>query len=57
MYIKSYNPANNELLGQVESTSIDEIKEIVNNSKQAFESWGYSTLDERLPFIKKYMMK
>lgn len=53
MYIKSYNPANNELLGQVESTSIDEIKEIVNNSKQAFESWGYSTLDERLSFIKK----
>ena len=53
MYIKSYNPANNELLGRVESTSIDEIKEIVNNSKQAFESWGYSTLDERLSFIKK----
>lgn len=53
MYIKSYNPANNELLGQVESTSIDEIKKIVNNSKQAFESWGYSTLDERLSFIKK----
>lgn len=33
MTIKSYNPANNELLGQVKSTSIGEIKEIVNNSK------------------------
>lgn len=53
MYIKSYNPANNELLGQVKSTSIDEIKDIVNNSKRAFETWGYSTLDERLFFIRK----
>ncbi len=26
MYIRSYNPANNVLLGQVESTEIDEIK-------------------------------
>lgn len=53
MFIKSYNPANNDLLGQLESTSIDEIKEIVNNSKQAFERWGYLTLNERLSFIKK----
>lgn len=53
MYIKSYNPANNKFLGQVESTSIDEIKKIVNNSKQAFESWGYLTLNERLSFIRK----
>ncbi len=53
MLIKSYNPANNELLGQLESTSIDEIKEIVNNSKQAFESWGYLPLNERLAFIRR----
>lgn len=53
MLIKSYNPANNELLGQLESTSIDEIKEIVNNSKQAFEIWGYLPLNDRLFFIRK----
>lgn len=53
MYIKSYNPANNDLLGQVESTPITEIKTIVNRSKQAFESWGYLTLNDRLSFIKK----
>ena len=53
MLVKSYNPANNELLGQLESTSIDEIKEIVNNSKQAFESWGYLSLKDRLSFIRR----
>lgn len=53
MFIKSYNPANNKLLGQVKSTSVDEIKQIVNNSKQAFENWGRLTLNERLSFIKK----
>lgn len=53
MFIKSYNPANNKLLGQVKSTSVDEIKQIVNNSKQAFENWGCLTLNERLSFIKK----
>lgn len=53
MVLKSYNPANNELLGQVVRTSIDEIKDIVNNSKQAFESWGYLYLNERLSFIRK----
>ncbi len=34
MLIKS-----NKLLSQVESTTKDEIKEILNNNKQAFESW------------------
>lgn len=53
MLVKSYNPANNELLGQLESTSIDEIKETVNNSKKAFESWGYLSLNDRLSFIRR----
>lgn len=53
MVIKSYNPANNKLIGQVESTSIDKIEEIVSNSKQAFEIWGYLPLNERLSFIRK----
>lgn len=30
MHIKSYNPANDELLREVELTSIGEIKKIVN---------------------------
>ena len=33
MKIKSYNPANNEVLGQIETTSLTDIPKIVNNSK------------------------
>ena len=51
MIIKSYNPSNNELLGQVESTTLSEIEEIVNKSKLAFENWGYSSLEERISYI------
>lgn len=53
MLIKSYNPATNELLGEVESTSLCEFKKIINTSKQAFEIWGYLSLNERLSYIKK----
>ncbi|MBQ3145653.1 MAG: aldehyde dehydrogenase [Clostridia bacterium] len=53
MIIKSYNPSNNELLGQVESTTLSGIEEIVNNSKLAFENWGYSSLEERISYIKQ----
>ena len=57
MNINSYNPANNELLGQIKVTSTNEIENIVNNSKQAFESWGYLTLDERLSYISEVYEK
>ena len=52
MIIKSYNPANNELLGEIEQTSIEEIKNIVNNSKKAFKIWGALDLKERIKYIQ-----
>ena len=53
MKIKSYNPANNELLGEIEQTDVNQIKEIVIKSKKAFESWGFLTITERISYIKK----
>ena len=53
MKIKSYNPANNELLGEVEETNINEIKNIVIKSRKAFELWGNLTLKERITYIQK----
>lgn len=53
MIIKSYNPANNTLLGEVKSTTLEEIETIVNNSKQAFEEWGYLSLEERILYISE----
>ncbi len=53
MVLKSYNPANNKIIGEVEQTSLSEINNIVYNSRIAFENWGYLKLTERLSYIQK----
>ncbi len=53
MKIKSYNPANNELLGEVEETSLMEIENSYKKSKEASKVWGYLTLKERISYIQK----
>lgn len=53
MKIKSYNPANNELLGEVEETNLIEIENIYKKSKEASKIWGYLTLKERISYIQK----
>lgn len=53
MKIKSYNPANNQLLGEVEETSLNEIENIYRKSKEASKKWGYLTLKERISYIQK----
>lgn len=53
MKIKSYNPANNELLGEVEQTDINEIKNIVSESRKAFETWGYLPVKQRVLYIER----
>lgn len=53
MKIKSYNPANNQLLGEVEETSLKDIENIYRKSKEASKKWGYLTLKERISYIQK----
>lgn len=53
MKMKSYNPANNELLGEVKQTDINEIKDIVNKSRKAFETWGYLSIEQRVVYIQR----
>ena len=53
MKIRSYNPANNELLGEVEETSLNEIENIYKKSKEASKIWGFLTLKERISYIQK----
>lgn len=53
MKIKSYNPSNNELLGEVEETSVNEIENIYKKSKETSKIWGYLTLKERISYIQK----
>jgi len=51
MKLKSYNPSNNEILGEIECTSLSEVEDIVKNSRYAFNEWGYVPLDERIRYI------
>lgn len=53
MKIKSYNPANNELLGEVEETSLGKIENIYKKSKEASKIWEDLTLKERISYIQK----
>lgn len=51
--MKSYNPANNELLGEIEETNLNEIENIFKKSKDASNKWGRLTLSERIEYIQK----
>lgn len=55
--MKSYNPANQELILELDETPIKEIKEIVNKSKIASINWSSLSLEERLIYIQKIYEK
>ena len=40
MLLKSYNPSNQKLLGEVEVTSKVELERMVQKSKHAFQNWS-----------------
>lgn len=49
----SINPGTLEVIGELEVTSENKIKEIVMNSKKAFKEWSQLTIKERCKYIKK----
>ncbi len=51
--LKSYDPSNNEELGEVHVSSPEEIKEIVARARKASSSWYALGLDGRMAFIEK----
>lgn len=53
MKLKSYNPSNNKLLGEIEETKLEEIPNIVKKSKTASKMWGSLELEERIKYIEK----
>ncbi|PIP52756.1 hypothetical protein COX08_04710, partial [Candidatus Beckwithbacteria bacterium CG23_combo_of_CG06-09_8_20_14_all_34_8] len=50
--LKSYNPANNEMLGSVKISSVNEIKQKVSNAQDAFITWGVLSIKKRLELLK-----
>lgn len=51
--LKSFNPANKELVGEVEITDINNIASIVESSKKAQKKWRELSVDERIEYLKR----
>ena len=51
--LKSYNPATNELVGQVDVTPASQIPVMVKNSQIAQKAWGTLSVEERIEYIVK----
>ena len=51
--IISYNPATNEEIGRVANTSAEAVKDAVEKSRQAFESWKETSFEERAKFVMR----
>ncbi len=53
MKLQSYNPANGELIGEVEITPVEDIKNVVSRSKIAQKEWAKKSVDERITLLVK----
>lgn len=51
--LKSYNPANGELLGEIETTNTCKIYEILEDSKVAQKMWGELPINKRIELIEQ----
>jgi len=55
--IKSFNPANGALEGEVIITPINQIEEIVNNAHNAQKQWKKLSVDKRIDYLEKATRK
>lgn len=55
--IKSFNPANGALEGEVTITPINQLKEIVNNAHNAQKQWEKLSVDKRIDYLEKATRK
>ena len=51
--LKSYNPADGQLIGQVPKTPLDTIPDIVEKSRKAQLTWASLPIDERIDYIER----
>lgn len=53
MKIKSINPSNEEIFGEVSVSSIEEVNCAVSIAKESFGSWKNTEIEERIKLLKK----
>lgn len=51
--IKVLNPATEDCIAEIQASSESEIKEKVNNARNAFSSWKILLIEERISYLKK----
>ncbi|MBU5333163.1 aldehyde dehydrogenase family protein [Anaerocolumna aminovalerica] len=51
--IKTYNPATGEFLAEIADASNDDVDAAVNAAKEAFATWGKTTVTERAAILNK----
>jgi len=53
MKIKAINPSNEEIIGEVSASSIEEVNSAVSIAKESFGSWKNTKIEERIKLLKK----
>ena len=54
MKLKSVNPHNQSIVGELEISTKPEIEKTVYKAKKAFEKWRFVAVEKRVQYIKKY---
>lgn len=57
MKLVSINPSNNEILGEVEETTQEEVMDKINLAKSSQNKWGNLKIDERIEILKEIYNK
>ena len=57
MKLKSINPHDQSVIGELEITTQDQVLETVAKAKAAFKTWRFSSISERVGCLKKYRQK
>ncbi|MCF6349031.1 MAG: aldehyde dehydrogenase [Flavobacteriaceae bacterium] len=52
-WIDNYNPSNGEIYGQIPNSSTEDIEEAYKAAKNAFPTWGQTTIEERSRILIK----
>lgn len=54
MKLLSINPHDQSIVGELDISTSDEVKETVGKAKKAFQTWRFSSLSDRVMYIQKF---
>lgn len=57
MKLQSVSPHDQSVVGEVEITTQEQISQAVRSAKQAFKTWRFTPITERVEYLKKFRQK